>query len=625
MNFHHPRPNVRRPLTLALAALAALGCGYVEPEALTAVAPAAAEHAVAVDEVTAIASPRPGSVAGALRGPAPGLIASEAAGVIGGNTAGVIGGNTAGVIGGNTAGVIGGNTGNYVLLEANALSVPVAGAAIALYDSAGRLLADGATTDQAGRFRFEGVSSAERVLFIRAHYRQEGHDVELAAAAPVPMAGEALAVAVDPATTLVAKRTSAMLAARMINVAALEPAALERLASELAAVLEGRDVVAAAILPPERIAGELERLALAHEALALELRRGVDEPGADAGPGAPAGPAAPGEVASSALPAASGRVETLAGGGGPGFADGRGEQARFAFPQGLALDDAGNLYVADYNNHRIRRVTPAGEVATITGDGTPGCADGPASVARLRNPHGLAWHAGVLYVVDAGNQAVRRLSQAADGGWRLETLAGGPAAAGPPAFVAPRDLAVDPTSTPPSLYVADTGGSRVRKLALGEPGRPVTTAFELAAGGAQGQLAGPQALAVGGDGALYVGDATANAIRRFPQVGAPGTFAGSGFVGLLDGQGLAARFAYPASLAFGPQGELYVADQLNHAVRRVAASGEVTTVAGAGVAGAADGVGTAARFFRPSAVAVGPDGLVFVADTDNHRICRIRP
>ncbi len=605
----------RRTLSIALLTVTACGCGYVEPEA---VAPALAPAPLAVVGTVgagAVAAARAGSVAGVLRGPVAGLIAENAASVIGGNTAGVIGGNTGNVISSNTAGVIGGNTGSYVLAgapgrytsrAAEALSAPIAGVAVALFDAAGRKLAEGVTTDAEGRFRFDALTTSERVLFVRGRYEQDGHAVELAATLPAPMAGEALMVAVDPATTLVAKKMRAMLGTHLINEAALDPAALAALAASLEDLLDARTVVAAAILPDAAVAQAFDRLAADHEGVGLELRKATDEP---------AGPVP------SAMARATGRVETFAGGAEAGFADGRGDQARFAYPHGLALDEASHLYVADYNNHRIRRVAPDGEVTTLAGDGTPGFEDGKAGAARFRNPCGLAWHAGVLYVVDAGNRAVRRLREGQDG-WTVETVAGGPAVAEADGFVAPRDLAIDAQAEPPVLYVADTGGLRVRQVALGEPGQPVTTACELA-GGAPGQLAGPYAVAVDAHGALFVADATSNAIRRFVD-GASSTFAGGGVVGLLDGDGLSARFAYPTALAFDRAGALFVADQLNHAVRRVQ-GGAVTTVAGRGAAGDEDGVGADAGFFRPSGLVVCPDGTLFVADTDNHRIRRIRP
>jgi len=216
-----------------------------------------------------------------------------------------------------------------------------------------------------------------------------------------------------------------------------------------------------------------------------------------------------------------GEVSTLAG-GEYGFSDGQGSAARFIGPTGIAIDAAGNLYVADMWNYRIRKVTPKGEVSTLAGGDEAGFADGEGSAARFDNPYHIA--------IDAAD----------------------------------------------NLYVTDLVNYRIRKIT---PEGKVST------------LAG--------------------GVDEFGM----GSFA--------DGEGSAARFFLPSGIASDAAGTLYVADTANHRIRKVTSKGEVSTLAGDGEEGFADGEGSAARFDMPRGIAIGAAGDLYVVDGDNYRIRKI--
>ncbi|MHB8418028.1 MAG: NHL repeat-containing protein, partial [Myxococcales bacterium] len=333
---------------------------------------------------------------------------------------------------------------------------------------------------------------------------------------------------------------------------------------------------------------------------------------------------------------ATGAVTTLAGSPGVfGSADGTGAAARFNSPDGLAFDGVGNLYVADSGNETIRKVAVAtGTVTTLAGSpGVHGSADGTGAAARFFYPTGLALDiptnggapAGNLYVADSGNDAIRKVVVATG---VVTTLAGSPPVFGSAdgtgaaaSFSLPNGLALDGAG---NLYVADWGNDTVRKVAVvtgavttlaGSPGVP----GHADGTGAAASFGNPSGLAFDGVGNLYVADSGNETIREVAvATGAVTTLAGSplDLGGSADGTGTAARFNDPTGLAFDGAGNLYVADQYNDTIRKVAvATGVVTTLAGSpGVAGSADGTGAAASFNSPDGLAFDGAGNLYVAD-----------
>ncbi len=314
-----------------------------------------------------------------------------------------------------------------------------------------------------------------------------------------------------------------------------------------------------------------------------------------------------------------------------GFEDGDPMVAQFDGPASIARDQEDNLYIADTNNHRIRKVSPDGTVSTLAGDGNIGSNDGDAGTARFFNPDGVAVDAkGNVYVADTENNVIRKITP--DG--RVSTVAGrvtvgyqdGPAQQA--LIFAPEGLAFD---TKGNLYFADTGNHRIRKLS---PDGKVTTVAGNGTPGFQdgpaldAQFNEPTGVAVDDQGNIYVTDRGNHRIRKISPDGQVTTLAGSDTPGFADGVGVNARFARPRNLTLAPDGYLYVADTFSQRIRRVnPATGEVVTIAGGGngAPGFSDGMGSLARFSFPQSLAVGPDGNLYVTDGLNHMIRRVTP
>jgi hypothetical protein len=320
------------------------------------------------------------------------------------------------------------------------------------------------------------------------------------------------------------------------------------------------------------------------------------------------------------------QIMTLAGAAQvSGSSDGAGSAARFNLPQGVAVDTSGNIYVVDCRNCTIRKVTPAGVVTTIAGTaGVAGSADGTGSAAGFRYPLGIAADSnGNLYVTDSGNNTIRMITPAG----AVTTLVGTAGAAGSAdgtgssaRFNNPWSIAVDSAA---NLYVADTNNHAIRKISpagavttlAGTPGVP---------GGADGAGAGasfrsPEGVAVDGSGNVYVADTVNHTIRKVTPAGLVSTLAGTaGLYGYVDGTGSSARFDLPAALAVDGSGNVYVADSVNCLVRMITPAGVVTTLAGdADTYGSADGTGANARLDYDQGIAVDGAGDVYIADSDN--------
>jgi len=322
-------------------------------------------------------------------------------------------------------------------------------------------------------------------------------------------------------------------------------------------------------------------------------------------------------------------VTTLAGlAGSSGSDDGTGSSARFNDPADLTADSAGNLYVSDANNHTIRKITPAGAVTTLAGQaGVSGSSDGAASTAQFNHPTGLSVDStGNLYVADTDNDTIREITPAGV----VTTIAGLAGSAGSAdgagsaaRFNSPSDVAVDSAG---NLYVADTLNHTIRMIT---PAGSVSTLAGLAGvsgaddgTGGDARFFAPEGIAIDGAGNLYVADTDNHTIRKVTATGVVSTLAGwAGSSGSNDGIGAGARFAYPADVTVNSAGNLFVIDTDNHAIREITPAGVVSTVAGlAGTSGSADGTGTAARFYYPTGIGADASGDLYVADTNNQTI-----
>jgi sugar lactone lactonase YvrE len=326
---------------------------------------------------------------------------------------------------------------------------------------------------------------------------------------------------------------------------------------------------------------------------------------------------------------------TLTGNTG-GSADGTGSAAGFTHPYGVAMDRAGNAYVADSGNNTIRKVTPAGVVTTLAGlAGLAGSADGTGSAARFASPLGVAVDTnGNAYVADSGNNTIRKVTPAGVV-TTLAGLAGAPGSANgtnsAARFNNPASVAVGANGI---VYVADTYNDTVRKVKpLGTNWVVTTLAGQAGVAGSTDGREGaaefdnPWGVAVDDAGNVYVADTYNFTIRKVTPAGVVTNLAGlAGYSGTNNGTGRAARFNYPWGVAVDTQGNVYVADTYNFTIRQVTPAGRVTTLAGlAGSSGSADGTNTAARFYYPDGVAVDRAGNVGVADTWNNTIKNVTP
>jgi len=323
-------------------------------------------------------------------------------------------------------------------------------------------------------------------------------------------------------------------------------------------------------------------------------------------------------------------VSTYAGSGTQGFRDGTTTAARFNSPQGVVVDEQGHLYVTDSGNHRIRTVALTegglGSVDSVAGGSSAIFVDHhEGSKARFSSPSGIAIDArGTLYVADVNNHRIRQVVPTGE----TSTLAGSGAATwgdgtgAAASFNAPYGIAVDAED---NLYIADTSNHRIRKV--DKEGEVTTFAGSGVAGWQDGKretalFYAPRGIALDGEGNLYVADTFNHRIRKVDKEGEVTTLAGSGVAGSRDGQGAEAQFRNPQGMAIDAKGNLFVADTNNNRIRKVTPEGNVTTFAGS-ASGFADGLGVGALFRAPQGLVMDANNLLYVADTGNHRIRKI--
>ena len=315
-------------------------------------------------------------------------------------------------------------------------------------------------------------------------------------------------------------------------------------------------------------------------------------------------------------------IETVAGNGTSGYrGDGSAAvAARLNEPVGVALDGSGNLYIADTINNRIRKVDAAGVITTVAGNGTPGYGgDGGAAVAaQLRYPQGVALDgSGNLYIADSSNSRIRKVDTAGV----ITTVAGdgtqGYGGDGGTAVAAqlnqPFGVALDGSG---NLYIADTINNRIRKV---DAAGVITTVAA--------QLGGPAGVALDGAGNLYIAEWNNHRIRKVDAAGVITTVAGDGTRGYSGdgGAAVAAQLHTPVGVALDGSGNLYIADRFNSHIRKVDTAGVITTVAGNGTSGYGGdgGPATAAQLSVPRGVALDGAGNLYIADRFNHRIRRV--
>ncbi len=336
-------------------------------------------------------------------------------------------------------------------------------------------------------------------------------------------------------------------------------------------------------------------------------------------------------------------ITTAVGTGARGFAGdgGPATQAQLNGPFDVGFDPPGNLYFSDTFNHRIRRVDgKTGVIGTVAGTGAAGYAGdgGPALAASFNEPYGIAVdRAGNVYVADRHNHCVRRIDGAAG---IVTTFAGtgtaGFAGDGGPAaragLVEPNGLGLDPEER--RLFIADVADHRVRVVDLAQgtiatfagTGEAVHTGDGGPAGSAG--IFGARAVRVAADGRVYILERQGSTLRAVdPATGTITTVAGTGARGYGGdgGPARAALFDAPKEFALDPGGDILIVDTESHAIRRIdAATGIVETIAGGHRGPDGDGgPATAAGLGRPHGAVVGPDGAIYIGDTENHRIRKL--
>lgn len=332
-------------------------------------------------------------------------------------------------------------------------------------------------------------------------------------------------------------------------------------------------------------------------------------------------------------------VFTLAGNGIFGFAgDGApATGATLALPRRVTLDNKGNLLIADVGNHRVRLVDAStGLISTVAGSGLRGYGGdhGPAIEAGLFRPTDVAVNAaGQVFIADQENHRIRRV----DCNGVITTVAGngskgfsgdhGPATSA--ALSSPTAIALDAQA---NLFIVDRDNHRIRRVAA-DSGEITTVAgngdFGFSGDGGpavSASLTFPRGIAVGPDGSLYLADVGNNRIRKVDvSSGVISTVAGNGEKNSKGdgGPAVQASLAFPISIAVDEAGDIYIADRFNHRIRRVdAASGVIRTIAGTGACGFGGDRGPAAEatLAFPNGVAVDGFGRVLIADLQNHRI-----
>ena len=260
-------------------------------------------------------------------------------------------------------------------------------------------------------------------------------------------------------------------------------------------------------------------------------------------------------------------VSTLAG-STFGFADGQGNTAKFDSPEAISVDNAGNLFVADPYNHKIRKITPTGLVTTLAGS-TVGFADGQGAGAQFNNVKGLTIDtAGNLYVADTNNNKIRKVS---------------------------------PTGIVTSIAGSSEGFTDGQ--------------------GTAAQFTAPSGICIDTAGNLYVTDRFNHKIRKISSTGLVTTLAGS-TDGFNDAQGILAQFSFPFGICIDSFGNLYVTDRFNNKIRKISPDGNVKTIAGSAL-GYQDGIGNTAEFSAPKGIIIDVSGVLYIADTGNEKIRKI--
>ena len=330
----------------------------------------------------------------------------------------------------------------------------------------------------------------------------------------------------------------------------------------------------------------------------------------------------------------SGNISTFAGIGLSGSTgdSGAATSARINFPQSVAIDSSGNIYIADTSNHRIRQVDTSGIISTFAGTGTAGSTGdgGAATSARLNNPRGIVIDGSTFYIADTSNHRIRKIASGT-----ITTFAGSSAglsgdngAASSAQLSGPQAITMDSTG---NLYIADTGNSRIRKI---DTSGTITTIAGTSSGfsgdtglATSAQLASPAGVGIDSSGIIYIGDTNNNRLRKIATDGTITTFAGTGVTtyGGDGGVATSAQFSTPQGVAVDSAGNVYMADSGHHRIRKIDTSGNISTYAGTGTAGFTGdgGPATSARLNTPLGISIDSSDNLYIAEGNNSRIRKV--
>lgn len=309
-------------------------------------------------------------------------------------------------------------------------------------------------------------------------------------------------------------------------------------------------------------------------------------------------------------------VSTLAG-TTPGYLDGEGNQAQFSGVSGVCANSTGIIYVADSGNNRIRKIDTENNnmVSTFVGSGVEGYADGVGINAVFAAPNGICIDTqGNLYVTDFWNYKIRKITPAGV----VTTLAGstqgfadGSGSAAKFGYL--ESICIDIVG---NLYVADAGNHKIRKIT---PAGNVTTVAGTTAGYLDGaafvaKFDYPQGICIDTSNNLYVCEAFGAKIRKITPTGTVSTIAGSS-AGFVNGQGTVAKFFYPTGISVDALGNFFVTDSGNHQIRKITSTGLVSTFTGSTVSGYLDGDINTALFCSPQGIMITGDNTIYVTQS----------
>jgi streptogramin lyase len=319
-------------------------------------------------------------------------------------------------------------------------------------------------------------------------------------------------------------------------------------------------------------------------------------------------------------------VTTIVGSGTQGANNGIGTTASFYRPCGLTIDASNYIYVADELNHLIRKISSTNDVTTFAGSGAKGAANGISTIASFNFPAGVAVDKnGNVFVADPLNNSIRKVTSSGivstfAGNGNIGAANGKDTSA---SFYEPLGVTVD---TIGNVYVADRFNNLIRKIT--PTGIVSTLAGNINGGSTNGigtnaTFNQPFGVAVDASGNVFVADTYNHLIRKITTTGVVSTLAGSGIIGNSNGIGVAASFNHPFGIAVDATGNIFVADSYNNLIRKISPIGEVSTIAGSGIKGSTNGIGTSASFNEPFGITVDANGNIYVSDRLNHLIRKI--